>query len=116
MGIARLAQTPPPSPKRARWSVFFGGQKQRFKCVVQTKCAKKAFQKPNTMIIEVFPPGIKGFVLSIQALIIQGVSLNYKLQTFRKQHILTRILLRQNESADIVNIFETRILPGMSNH
>ena len=29
------------------------------------------------MIIEVFPPGIKGFVLSIQALIIQGVSLNY---------------------------------------
>ena len=36
------------------------------------------------MIIEVFPPGIKGFVLSIQALIIQGVSLNYKLQTFRK--------------------------------
>ena len=56
MGIARLAPTPPPSPKRARWSVFFGGQKQRFKCVVQTKCAKKAFQKPNTMIIEVFPP------------------------------------------------------------
>ena len=56
MGIARLAQTPnPPSPKRARWSVFFGGQKQRFKCVVQTKYAKKAFQKPNTMIIEVFP-------------------------------------------------------------
>ena len=68
------------------------------------------------MIIEVFPPRIKGFVLSIQALIIQGVSLNNKLQTFRKQHILTRILLRQNESADIVNIFETRILPGMINH
>ena len=24
---------PPPSPKRVRWSVFFGGQKQRFKWV-----------------------------------------------------------------------------------
>ena len=36
MAIARLAQAPPPSPERARWS-FFRPSKTTFSCVLQNQ-------------------------------------------------------------------------------